>query len=736
MRKSLPVVLLAAFLWPGLAAAVFVGLTLEARPAPDAGPAGPSNAAARRGNAPPRAPNLLLISIDTLRADALGCYGGRAARTPAVDGLARRGVLFERAFAHAPLTLPSHASILTGTLPMTHGIHDNLGFRLSPDAVTLAGHLRLQGFATAAFVGAFPLDSRFGLGLGFDLYDDLYGSADAANPMVFVERRAGEVTARSMDWIETRRGGPWFVFLHLFDPHQPYAPPEPYASRYAADPYAGEVAYVDACLAELMGQLDAAGAGEDTVIVLTSDHGEAFGEHGETSHGYFAYNGTLRVPLIVGGAAARLGGRRVADAVSHVDIFPTVCDLLGVPPPPGLAGRSLRPLMDGQTSPERPIYFESVAAFHNCGWAPLRGVVDGGFKFIDQPVPELYDLGADFAEASNLAGRRPLDAFRKMLADFTRAAPPGAEASRKGETRAAEEKMRSLGYLAGAGAGSGRAKGRFSEADDLKTNLRWHQRLTEAARLYGRGETDAAVRVLEELVAAKPDFPTAREYLANLRRERREWAAAAAVLRAGLALAPEHVRMRGLLGLTLSESGDQEAAVEELARAVEASPEDAELWNYLGVAQWKSGRLDQAEKSYGKALALDVNDANVINNLGALELSRKNPAAAERRFDRALGLDPNLASAWNGRGVARSMTGDPAGAVLDWEKALALEPGHLMALYNLGTALIRRGRPTEALERLERYLREAPADAPDRPEVEGLVKALRGRASESDAYQL
>ncbi|MDH4198192.1 MAG: sulfatase-like hydrolase/transferase, partial [Candidatus Aminicenantes bacterium] len=452
-------------------------------------------------------PNLLLITIDTLRPDRLGCYGSPHLPTPAVDALAARGVLFTRAFAHTPMTLPSHANILLGVTPPAHGVHDNAHFIVPADRPALAPHLKTQGYATAAFVGAYPLDARFGLNRGFDIYDDDFGAQDFAS-RTYVERPASAVIERALAWIKSQPG-PWFAWIHCFDPHVPYAPPEPYLSRFRDRPYDGEVAFVDDALSRLFETLRAGGREANLVIVFTADHGEALGEHGEATHGYFAYNSTIHVPLILAGPG--LKSRRTDAVASHVDIFPTVCELLDVRPPAGLEGLSLVPAANGRRLPERPIYLESLYPYYSRGWAPLRGVIAGPRKFLDSPLPELYNLRTDFDEAADLAASADLSAFRKILASFlvregTAGGPPPADA-------AAREKLRSLGYVSGS---TPRPEGTFTARDDIKTLLPFENRTEEANRLAHEGKTEAAARLLKEILSERDDIDVAYTALAAL----------------------------------------------------------------------------------------------------------------------------------------------------------------------------------------------------------------------------
>ena len=391
--------------------------------------------------------NLLVVTIDTLRPDRLSCYSPEHRRTPRIDALAAKGVLFERAFAHDPETLPSHTNIFLGMTSLAHGVSENSKSIVAPDFETLAELLKGRGYATGAFVSGFPLDSRFGLDQGFDVYDDHY-PAKARPGDAFSERPAEKTVAAALQWLSAQKGK-WFCWVHLWDPHDPYAPPEPYATQFKDDPYSGEVAYVDAEIGRLMDALGQAGLEGRTAVVLTGDHGESLGDHGETFHGYFAYNATLWVPLIIAAPGAKAG--RVKDYVSHVDIFPTVCDLLGLEKPASLQGGSLSPFLRGRTRPARPIYFEALEAYINRGWAPLRGVIENGKKFISSPIPELYDMESDFAEEKNLAGGRGPPALSKEAAgghEARRVVARGAQRpsdDRQGDARtAAQPRLRGL----------------------------------------------------------------------------------------------------------------------------------------------------------------------------------------------------------------------------------------------------------------------------------------------------
>jgi arylsulfatase A-like enzyme/Flp pilus assembly protein TadD len=678
--------------------------------------------------ATPTKPNILLITVDTLRPDHLGCYGSKTVRTPAADALASRGALFTRAFAHTPLTLPSHTNILLGLTPNAHGIHDNSGFIVREDFVTLAGWLKAQGYTTGAFVGAFPLDSRFGLVQGFDVYDDNYGTQGPTD-MVFVERKADIVVARALEWLKGRTG-PWFLWVHLFDPHQPYEPPEPFLSQYPGRPYEGEIAYADSAVGKLLGFLDEQKIRDRTAVIYTADHGEALGEHGETTHGYFAYNATLQVPLIL--ALPGVKPARVDVNVCHVDIFPTVCDLVGGKKPEGLQGRSLLTLANGKGRPSQPIYFEALTAYYNRGWAPLRGYILGQDKFVDSPIPEIYDLEKDFAELDNLAPKTDLAARRKTLADLMRTeASPLADKAGQAMDRATAEKLRSLGYLASP---QKPAKKEFTAKDDLKTLLPYHAKWMQATVAYSAGRSAEGIRLLKEIVTERKDFDLAYTYLANFYQEQKRPADAEAVLREALANNPASFRINTALGIIMIDNGRFDEAIDVLNKSLASIDFDPETWNYLGVAYWNTGRFDEALEAYERALSLDSNYAIVFNNRGSLFLSRyfkdkraDDLAHAREDFRKAVELDPKYASAWNGLGVSSSQRGDLDDAITAWKMAVELKPDFGFALYNLGLGLLGRGDKAEALRSFTRYrdLFSSTLSPRDRAKLDELIAKCR-----------
>ena len=635
-----------------------------------------------------RGANVLLVTIDTLRADHVGAYGSTLGATPTIDRFAREGLRFDVARAHVPLTLPSHTTIMTGLYPFSNGVRDNGSFRFDGAKPTLASELKRAGYRTAAFVGAFPVDARFGLNAGFDVYDDNYGSRPAGGELSVLERTAEEVVAPALDWILGRNphsaAGSWFAWIHLYDPHDPYAPPEPYMSRYAADPYTGEVAYADATLGTFFDRLRAAGALDRTMVAIASDHGESLGEHGERTHGLFAYDATLRVPLVMWAPPA-LAPAVISAPARLVDVMPTILDLVGVQAPAPIDGRSVRPIVGSDGRGEAPeSYFEALNANITRNWAPLTGIVMGGLKVIDLPVPELYDLRADPGERQNLYARRR-DAARPLeqrLDALTAHAPQAAAGPVDPETA---QRLRSLGYLV---APVDRPARTFTARDDPKTLVGLQNRLDAALDRLKEGDAAAAESLLQALVAERGDFTAARERLAFLYRETGRLPLAIATLEEASRTAPADAEVLATLGEYLQQANqlDRSAAVLEAAIKLNAAATDAH--EKLGITYTRMRRFADAEREFRAVLAVDPSSPTTYNNLGSMYLAADRNAEAIEALTRAIALDPRLANAHNGLGVAYARAHDLGKAVEEWREALRLRPDLTDARENL--ARVRR----------------------------------------------
>lgn len=647
--------------------------------------------------------NILLITIDTLRADALGAYGGRA-RTPRLDALAARGVRYDFAHAHAVLTLPSHASILTGRYPFEHGIRDNSGYRLGTGERTLAGLLKQAGYATGAFIGAFPLHARFGLNQGFDVYDDRLSENPASADFVIAERSAADVAAAVREWISSQQGR-WFSWVHVFDPHAAYAPPAPYDREYADSPYHGEVAYVDQALGTLLDAV-AQTSPRPTLVIVTSDHGEGLGDHGELTHGLFAYEATLRVPLILAqlpaaGAAGRAARGEVSQvAARHVDLVPTVLDAIGAQVPPDLPGRTLIDARPGE--PERTSFFESMSASLNRGWAPLEGVLAGREKYISLPIPELYDLAADPGERSNLFARAPkrvrvLEA--RLRAFNTR--PPGSQTA---ESADVVERLRALGYVSGTSA----RKSRYTENDDPKRLIALDQAVHDAIDLYQRGRAQEAAAVYRRVLEQRPDMAVAYRHLALLQWELGDPAAAVGTLRTAMQRGVTEAGVPTQLGIYLAEGGQPREAISLLEAAVRGRPADVEALNALGIAWARAGRADRALEAFRAVLRIDARDAMAHENIAFVYLQQGDLPAARRALETAAAINPGSSAAFAGLGVIALRMGNRPEAVAHWRRAVELNPRNFDALFNLATELINDRQYAAARPYAEQFVRSAP----------------------------
>lgn len=649
--------------------------------------------------------NLLLITIDTLRADRLSCYGSENPKTPHIDSLAERGVLFTRAFAHNSTTLPSHTNIFLGTTSNYHGVHENFNFIVNDKLLTLAEHLKSYGYSTGAFIGAYPLDSRFGLSQGFDVYDDDYTRTHSADPSS-PERKAEAVVENALEWLE-KQYSPWFLWIHCWDPHIPYEPPEPFKTQYKENPYEGEVAYVDSVLGKLFNYLKDNNLLDNTAVIFTADHGESLGQHGEKTHGYFAYNATIRIPLII--SIPQQKPRRIDHYVSHIDLFPTICDLLGLEKPSLLQGISLVPALKGKKLRERPIYFESLYPYYTRGWAPLKGFIDQKKKFIDSPIPELYELERDFDELKNLAGREKLEKYREQLekirSDQTPLERIKAEQRIDRETR---EKLKSLGYVSSIQVTK---KEKFGPEDDVKVLLPYVHKTNEAWDLYNDGKKEEAIKILSGILEERKDIDMVYRRLADIYKGTGRTEEALSTLEQGLTAIPssyetflDYVKM-------LINVGQYDGAIGLYQKMSFREMElDPEAWNNLGIAQAKKGDFEGAIKAYKKGLSLDDRDPKLHNNMGnayySFGLQVKNPAIFQNCFKyykKAIEIDPTYPTPYYGLGQAYNKLGNVEGAIYCWEKAMEADPDFHQAHLELAIAYLHTGRNVKACEMLRDY---------------------------------
>ena len=646
--------------------------------------------------APPRARHLVIVTIDTLRADRVGVYGYPGAGTPHLDALARDGVMAAHASSHVPLTRPSHVTIFTGRLPSETGIRDNISPAVVPEVPLLAAVLKKAGFATGAFVSSIVLDSSSGLDRGFDAYDDaIAGPGGGAEFLNTLQRRGDETTTAAIAWLDkTAHGSPQgrvFLWLHLYDPHDPYEPPEPWASRFAGRLYDGEVAFAD----EQLGRLDAAlarlGLKDDTALLVTSDHGEGLGDHGETLHGFFVYETTLHVPFLARGPGIRPGAR-VTGTVGLVDVVPTAIDLLGLTPPAsGLSGRSLATELRGEGArAEAPVYAESLVPLLHFGWSDLRVLRDGRYKYIQAPRPELYDLALDPGETTNLAPAQAprAAAMRAGLGKFLDAERAALAARAGGAAPAVApdllEKLGALGYVGGAGAAETATPG--ADPKDKVTEF----------------------RIANDLM---------RDGL--LRLNDRDYAASAARFQAVLARKVSSFEVHFYLARALAGLSRHAEAARHFEEAARRSPGFAPAWQGLAASLVATGRKAEARAAYEKAAALAPKDAALMARLGDLLRDLGVVDEAIRRQSAATELAPGVASYWNSLGMTLGGNGRAPEAERAFREAARLDERNPRYAYNLGLILERQGRASEARPWYEKALSVEPGFAPAREKLAG-----------------
>ncbi len=649
--------------------------------------------------------HVVLISIDTCRADRLGCYGYPRDTTPRIDALAGQGFLFRNALAHVPLTLPSHSSMLTGTIPPTHGVHDNLRFRLGSANVTLAEWLQERGYATAAVIGSYVLDRRFGLNQGFDHYDDDMGESAVEGHAA--ERRGSKISRLAIDWLEHHHDEPFFLFLHFFDPHRHYVPPEPFRSTFADDPYAAEIAYADKCIGQVIDKLKQLGIDDETLVVVTSDHGEMLGEHGEQTHGYFIYDSSVRVPLIFR-PPNRRGAAVIEEQAALIDIVPTICGLLGIEAPPDVQGIDLSGFFAGRDVPamDRPLYCESLTPTKYDANA-LTGVVHGRWKYIQATRAELYDLENDPGESNNLVEQeqqrtRLMQAHLRRVLDTQQRVTDGGMAA----DEEARRRLESLGYVSGGASG---ADLKFDQSkDDPKDLIDFHRANTQVLDLIHEGKLSDAAEACALLIEKRPGFATGHLQLARIGTDRDDTAAAVVHLRRALELKPDDAYAHHHLGLALAGQDRLDEAVGHYRRALEIEPEHAEAHDGLGTALFALEKIEEAIEHHRRALALRPQFTAARENLGnALSALGRHEDAIDL-FRAALKNDPDVPEAHFNLGLAFETQGRPDDAIRCYRRALKIRADYPEAHYNLGMALAARGRADKAIEHYRLALRARP----------------------------
>jgi arylsulfatase A-like enzyme/Tfp pilus assembly protein PilF len=646
--------------------------------------------------------NLLFITLDTTRADKLGCYGETNVATPSLDSLAS-GVLFERAIAPAPLTLPAHSTIFTGVPPPIHGVRDNGGYTLDPKHVTLANVLKRGGWQTGAFVGAFVLDSKWGLDQGFDKYvDDFDLSKYKQISLGDVSRPGSEVADRAIEWLTPRARQRFFAWLHFYDPHAPYAPPEPYKTQYANRPYLGEVAFMDAQIGRVLQWLHDQGLDDRTIVVAMGDHGESLGEHGEGSHGFFVYDSTMHVPLMIRTPYDGLTKRRVTGVVRSQDVMPTVLALLGQSAPAESIGRSLVPMMTGATGDlNLDAYSESYYPRYHYGWSELRALRAGRFKLIAAPRPELYDLDQDPGETRNVYAERRQLADR-MAAQLDRIAAASTETEPARVDPDTRERLAALGYV---GSFTDLAPKPGQTLADPKDKIELFNDLVAAQE--GRGGASAIER-LQKVVTTDPAITDGWLMLGNEYFKLGDYQKAIAMYQKTLELKPDHDLATINLANAYRQTGQADAAIVGYERYLQFDPKNVYVRYYLGELYTDTGQLDRAEVNFAKALELDPAMASARNALAVVALKRGDPDRAMREIDSAIATKADVRLAHFNRALIYESKGDFARAREEYLAEIQRYPASYKAYFNLGKLYERSGDQTRQLEAYQAAIAQNP----------------------------
>jgi len=679
------------------AAALLLGLL--------AGCAGDAGTPSASGTPPGAQYNVLVVTLDTLRADRLGPYGFTEVETPAMDRLAREGIVFENAHSTTPLTLPAHTSMFTGMYPLHHGVIDNGGFLVPEEAVTLAEVLSETGYRTGGFTAAYVLDRRWQLNQGFDEYfDDFDVRGQRVIAMGGVQRPANEVVDHALDWLDEAPDAPFFLWTHFYDPHAPYEAPEPYGSRYADRPYLGEIAFTDSQLGRLVDALEERQLLDSTVILVVADHGESLGNHGEAQHGFFIYDAAMHVPLIVRVPFGEYGGERRDEPVSIVDVMPTVLAAAGVDTDLEFQGSNLVPLFAAAYEPEpRYVYSESWYARLHYGWSELRALRDDRYKLILSSEPELYDLSDDPEEMVNRVDDLNTVLLRMSRAADELAAGWSAGANAAGAAEIDEEtrrKLVSLGYV-----GSFQA---IDEDDsDLaspRTKIGIYNKSLEARQAMNRDEFDEAERLLREVLTQDPGIVDAFHTLGELYFDQGRLEEAVDAYRTAIPLKPEdpyaYIFMTdALVGLDRLEDAEQ-----TVRDGIEFVDENPQLYFLLGDIKRRQGDLDAALAAFQRCLELSPDGssvrgglAQVYFHLGQFEPAERYARAGLDLNDRLLGVHSVLAEIHDDRGESEA-------AIREYLLEIEVSPEDVAAHFNLAMVYRKTGRTDDEASRLARVL--------------------------------
>ncbi len=678
-----------------------------------------------------RASRCLILTIDTLRADHVGAYNDSVDYTPAMDKLARSSIVFDRAYTPVPFTLPAHCSLLTGLYPPRHGVRDNGPFRLGTEVITLAEIAQQNGFRTTAFVSAFPVDSSFGLDQGFELYDDAYISQESIAIFIYSERPADETMEQAIQWIKSAADSRWLMWIHLFDPHLPYTPPQRLVQKYG-NLYNSEIAFADEQIGKLHQLLESQGLLEETLFIITADHGEGLGDHGEETHGTFIYNTTVHIPLFIHQPAV-LKHRRSQEAVSLVDIMPTVIDWFGWKEPSIQDGLSLKDhLLKDSSLPHRPLYLETLTNTYTRRWAPVRGIIEENMKLVDLPLPELYNLKTDFQEKNNIARTSPklwekyfnsyhntIDKLQVARKEKTSLAPLSSEE---------RAKLRSLGYLSGTVPPTKDFSTYSVPEKDPKNLLHVASAFDKGMIAVMEGKPMEAIQWFEQAISLQPDFSAAYMQLAMTYNTAGETAKGIKILEKAVEMNIDNNDIRKNLGLYLQKIGEIDRSIQTLENALKFYPEDIDSLNFLGISYFYRGDIDRAMEIFQQTLQLDASNASIHNNLGNCWYAKKEYDKAEQSYHTALRYDDKMSRAYNGVAIIRALNNDLPAALENFQRALYYDPQNIDAALNLALLYIRMQKWEEALKLYQELLTNKDLLSPEDIElIEKRINQLKKR---------
>jgi arylsulfatase A-like enzyme/Tfp pilus assembly protein PilF len=685
------------------------------------------------------APNVLLISIDTLRADRVGSYGYQAAQTPAIDSVAAGGVRFTRAATVAPLTLPAHTSLMTGTFPTFHGVRDNGQFYVSDDQTTLAEVLKANGYRTGGFIGAFVLDRRWGIAQGFDTYFDDFDLSkyELAAGIDAAQRPGRDVVDRAIEWLRaaSATSQPFFAWVHLYDPHAPYDAPEPIAARFPrtmSGAYDAEVATADVEVARLLNWMAAAGVRDNTIVVIVGDHGESLGEHQEQQHGFFVYDATMHVPLIV--AAPGVAARVVPDQVRIADVMPTILDLAHIAPPAAVQGASLLPVARGAHL-DLLALSESWYPRYHYGWSELTAVRDGRYTFIAAPRRELYDTQADPGEQHDLSAENPrladaLDRALQQMTAKTAAAKPQAPQSVDPDV---EERLRALGYV---GASVSARVLETRPRGDPKDKIALYNLLKLAGSDSVAGRIDEAIAKVQRVLAADAEVVEAYIILGNLHTKAKRNDAAIAAYQKALSLDDRNENAAFALALAYKQAGQHDAAQAGFERVLGMNARSTKAeWQLADLAARKRD-FARAEQLLTHALTQSVDRPPFLLKLAEAQIELTRFDEAEKNLRDALRLKPDLSMAHYDLAVLAEKRNDNARAVEEYRAEIRANPSVYQAHFNLAKLLSRAGQTSEAVDHFRAAVDANPAFASGYLYLaKGLLDAGDLKASEAAALK-